>query len=81
MVNNDLVALITEMALEVGKEDEIDFGMLAIEEEVAYNIMACNVLEKYSLMKENEIVMLSTITHLLVKNFVLEMKLKQISES
>jgi hypothetical protein len=75
-----MIGLIAELAMEVGKEDNIDFGTLAIEEENAYNLMAANVLEKYSSMKDNEIVMLSTITHLLVRNFVLEMKLRQKNE-
>lgn len=75
MVNNEMAGLIAELAMEVGKEDDIDFGMLEIDEETAYNLMAINVLEKYSDIKNNELVMLSTITHLLVQNFVLNVKL------
>lgn len=73
-----MAGLIAELAMEVGKEDDIDFGMLAIDEESAYHLMASNVLEKYCNLTNNELVMLSTITHLLVQNFVLNVKLNSV---
>ena len=75
MKNEDLVALIAEMAKEVGNNDPIDFGALAMNEDSVYNMMAINVLEKYQNSTNNEVVMLATITHLLVENFILNVKL------
>ena len=78
MVNAELVGLISELAREVGNGDEIDFGTLDIDEDSAYNLMASNVLEKYPTIKDNELVMMATITHLLVRNFVLEVELRKV---
>jgi hypothetical protein len=74
LVNEELVGLISELAREVGNSDEIDFGTLDIDEVSAYNLMANNVLEKYSAIKDNELVMMATITHLLVQNFILNLR-------
>jgi ABC-type proline/glycine betaine transport system substrate-binding protein len=78
LVNAEIVSLIVDLAMEVGKEDDIDFGMLEIDEESAYTLMASNVLEKYSSIKNNELVMLGTITHLLVHNFILNVKINSL---
>lgn len=75
MENLELAALIADMAKEVGNNDPIDFGDLAMDEDAVYNMMAINVLEKYKSNMSNEVVMLSTITHLLVENFILNVKL------
>jgi len=75
MKNEELVALIADMAKEVGNSDEIDFGSLAMDQESVYHMMAINVLEKYQNNINNEIVMLATITHLLVENFILNVRL------
>lgn len=75
MKNEELVALIADMAKEVGNSDSIDFGTLAMDEDAMYHMMAINVLEKYHDNIQNEVVMLATITHLLVENFILNLKL------
>lgn len=75
MKNEELVGLIAEMAKEVGNNDCIDFGTLEMDEDAVYNMMAMNVLEKYQDNVQNEVVMLATITHLLVENFILNLRL------
>lgn len=76
-MNQDLVGLIADLAREVGTNDPIDFETLALDEESVYNLMSANVLEKYQNTTNNELVMLATITHLLVENFILNVKLRK----
>lgn len=69
---------LAELALEAELKDPIDWGMLSVDEKTAYRMMASNVLEQFSSIKDEErlIVALGTITKLLVENFVLNLKLE-----
>ena len=68
---------IVEIAQEVESEDPIDWGMLAIDEENAYRLIAMNVVNQFSSFDINERdVMLATITKLVVENFTLNLKIK-----
>ena len=49
--------------------------MLKIDEPGAYNMMASHVVEQFQNSANHELVMLSTITKLLVENFILNLKL------
>ena len=71
--------LIAEMAQEVESGDPIDWGMLAVDEQTAYNLMATSMLEHYnSLDVENcDLMLLATATKLVVENMVLNLKLQQ----
>lgn len=71
MISVDDVVL---LAQEVEVEDPIDWGMLAIDENTAYRLIASQVIEKFG---EQEITILATITKLIVENFVLNVKLLQ----
>lgn len=73
---NQLVAL----AMESEITDPIDWGMLSISEDHAYRLMALHVLEMFENKQDDEyfdIIILSTMTKLLVENFVLNLKLKE----
>lgn len=71
---------LVDLAMETELTDPIDWGMLSISEEHAYKLMALHVLELFE-NKENDqyfdIVLMSTMTKLLVENFVLNLKLKE----
>jgi hypothetical protein len=72
-----LVEQIIELAKEIEHEDSIDWGMLNIDEEQAFNMIAPSIVANYLLMdKDNrDLMMLSTILKLTVENFVLNVKL------
>lgn len=65
--------LLVELAMEVESEDPIDWGMLAVDEEQAYRLMASQVIE----MDFNELTTRAVIVKLLVENFVLNLKLME----
>ena len=69
---------LADLAQEVELGDPIDWGMLSVDENTAYRIMASSVLEQFLGLKEEErmTVALGTITKLLVENFVLNLKLE-----
>ena len=71
---------IAKLAQEVEIGDPIDWGMTEIKEEDAYKLMAMGVVnqfDKYT-VDEREI-MIATITKLVVENFVLNIKLREIT--
>lgn len=72
-----LVEQLAHLAQQVEVDDPIDWGMLEIEEDDAYMLMASNVLEMYlSEHKDHrEMVMLATTVKLVVENLVLNMRL------
>ena len=79
MTNIEYVNLIAQLAREVNKEDPIDFGMLEIDENQIWDLMASSVVEKYLPYKDTDqgfTICLSTITKLVVENFVLNLKLQ-----
>lgn len=80
--NKDLpnIKQLVELAMESEITDPIDWGMLSISEEHAYRMMALHVLEMFENKKDDkyfDIIMMSTMTKLLVENFVLNIKLKE----
>jgi len=75
---NEAVDRIAALAKEIETEDPIDWGLLNMNEEDAYRLIALNTVnqfDKYN-MSERE-VMIATITKLVVENFVLNLKLQQ----
>lgn len=70
--------LIAEMAQEVESGDPIDWGMLAVDEQTAYNLMATSMLEHYNSLDEEsrDLMLLATTTKLVVENMVLNLKLQ-----
>jgi hypothetical protein len=71
---------IAKLAQEIESEDTIDWGMTEIKEDDAYKLIAMSVVnqfDKYT-VDEREI-MIATITKLVVENFVLNVKLREIA--
>jgi len=69
------VKQLAELAKEVETEDPIDWGMLAIDEDQAYELIASQVLELYN--TNDQYALLASVTKLIVENFVLNLKLQQ----
>lgn len=78
MVKQEDVDFLVELAMECELSDPIDWGLLHITEEQAYQMMASQLLEQFgNVNKENLMpVILATATKLLVENFVLNLQLK-----
>jgi hypothetical protein len=74
MVLNEKLKLLVHLAQEVEITDPIDWGMLAISEQEAYNMMATSVLEMFP---DERIEIQAVIVKLTVENFVLNLKLMQ----
>ena len=74
MSNSDVIDVIVALAQEVEVTDPIDWGMLAIDEEEAYRMMAISILETFP---DESITIQAVITKLTVENFVLNLKLAQ----
>lgn len=72
MINVDQLV---DLAKEVESEDPIDWGMLAVDEDTAYRVIASQVIELYN--DVDKVAMLASITKLIVENFTLNLKLRQ----
>jgi hypothetical protein len=67
---------IIELAKEIESEDPIDWSGLNVDKNLAYNIIASQVIE---LMKESDDMIKTTmIVKLIVENFVLHLKLQRL---
>ena len=68
---------------DIESEDPIDWGMLAVDENSAIELLANSILDQYnttwSQMPEDDkdLIMLATITKLVAENFTLNLKLRQ----
>lgn len=71
------VETLAALAREVEVEDPIDWGMLNVNEDDAYRLVASTILEQFNepWNINNQTAMLATITKLVVENFVLNLKL------
>lgn len=65
------------LAMEVNKEDPIDFGMLSINEEESFRLIALSLLEvkEFFEPEEGTLVLLACLTKSIVENLVLNLKL------
>jgi hypothetical protein len=70
------VDLLVDLAQQVETNDPIDWGMLSVDEQTAYRLIATSILEQFGDDKDR-ITLLATITKLVVENFVLNLKLLQ----
>jgi hypothetical protein len=74
---------ILDLVKEIDSEDPIDWGMLAVDENMATEMIATGLLEQYNTTwadmdpDERTTIMLATITKLVVENFTLNLKLRQ----
>ena len=78
MVKQEDVDFLVELAMECELTDPIDWGLLHITEQQAYQMMASQLLEQFSGVNKKDMVtvILATATKLLVENFVLNLQLK-----
>jgi hypothetical protein len=78
MVKQQDVDFLVELAMECELSDPIDWGLLHITEQQAYQMMASQLLEQFSGVNKKDMVtvILATATKLLVENFVLNLQLK-----
>ena len=78
MVKTEDVAFLVDLAMECELSDPIDWGLLRITEEQAYQMMASQLLDQFDEVNKADLipVILATATKLLVENFVLNLKLK-----
>lgn len=76
----NLTEQLVELAMSVESTDPIDWGMLSINEEDAYKLMAAGVLDNYLLMDadQRDMGMLAIVVKLTVENFVLNLKMRQL---
>lgn len=80
MLNPKVVA---DMVREIDIADPIDWGMLDVDEEQAMALITSSVLEHYEKgilpiePKQRDYVIVSTLTKVVLKNFVLNLKLLQ----
>lgn len=78
MVKKEDVDFLVDLAMECELEDPIDWGLLAITEQQAYQMMASQLIEQFEGVPKDHLipVILATATKLLVENFVLNLRLK-----
>jgi hypothetical protein len=78
MNNTPKIDQLVDLAMECELVDPIDWGLLAITERQAYQMMALNVIEQFQGLKQEEqlTVAMATMTKMLVENFVLNLRLK-----
>ena len=76
----DYVAHIVDLAMEAELEDPIDWGMLTLDEQTAFNLIASDVVnlfyDKYDEVNGREL-LLAAIVKLVVENFTLNLKLRE----
>jgi len=68
---------IVDLAMEVAKTDPIDWGMLTMNEEDSYRLIAMSILEneEFNNPEYGSMVMKATIVKLVVENMVLHIQL------
>lgn len=71
---------IAYLAKDIDRQSPIDWGMLAVDEDQAYSLMASKVVEemlpKYDDPDVFRDIMLATVVQLVVENFTLNLKLQ-----
>lgn len=86
ITRDELVNLVSTLAKEIESEDPIDWGMLLVSEDRAYDMMASQVIENFiekdlktsaEAYTEREITMMASIVKLVVENFVLNLHLEK----
>lgn len=72
----NLVNQLVDLAKEIETEDPIDFGMIRVDEDVAYTLMATSVLEMYldNDPEDRDMILLATVVKLTVENFCLQLE-------
>lgn len=78
--SQDYISYIIDLAKQVESQDNIDWGMLRIDEDQAYRLVTLNTLEalkdKYNDPSFRDVI-IATIIKLVVENFTLNLKLQE----
>jgi hypothetical protein len=83
-VVNRLLEDVVSIAMEMELTDPTDFGYLQFSEETAYRFIATQIIEdmnKVDTPDEQTLLMLSTVVHLVVENFILHQKILSMKKS
>jgi len=75
---NRLLEDVVSIAMEMELTDPTDFGYLQFSEETAYRFIATQIIEDMTSVEtqdEQTLLMLSTVVHLVVENFILHQKI------
>jgi hypothetical protein len=77
ITKTEYVGILVDLAQEVDIKDSIDWGMLNVNEQQAFELMANSVVDQIHSLPEDqrEIIMMASLTKLLVENFVLNARL------
>jgi hypothetical protein len=77
ITKTEYVGILVDLAQEMDIKDSIDWGMLNVNEQQAYEMMANAVVDQIHSLPEHqrEIIMMASLTKLLVENFVLNARL------
>ena len=75
---NELEAIV-ELAMEIGTNDPIDWGMLSINEEDSYKLIALSILEntEFNDPEVGHIMLKASLVKVIVENFVLNLKMME----
>lgn len=72
---------LVELAMEVEESDPIDWGIVQVDPETVYGMMAAHVIDMFEEKHEDsELVMMGVMVKLLVENFVLQAYFAQDSD-
>lgn len=77
ITKTEYVAILVDLAQEMEIKDNIDWGMLNVNEQQAYELMANSVVDQIHALPDaqREIILMASLTKLLVENFVLNARL------
>jgi hypothetical protein len=77
ITKTEYVGILVDLAQEIDIKDSIDWGMLNVNEQQAFELMANSVVDQIHSLPEDqrEIIMMASLTKLLVENFVLNARL------
>ncbi len=79
-IRMNLMPSVTELAelAQASSDEPLDFSGLNLDEMTSYKLMASHVLELYTTQSgsNRDIILMSTITRLLVENFILNLELQ-----
>lgn len=77
LTKTEYVGVLVDLAQEMEIKDNIDWGMLNVNEQQAYELMANSVVDQIHALPESqrEIILMASLTKLLVENFVLNARL------
>ena len=77
ITKTEYVGILVDLAQEIDIKDSIEWGMLNVNEQQAFELMANSVVDQIHSLPEDqrEIIMMASLTKLLVENFVLNARL------